>query len=97
MLESNEDILGRQILENTIKFEIGLLWKQPNPQLPNNYDTAVKRFLSVERKMNRDVQYAEKYRQAMSKYIDKNYARKVEPHKLECLIILFGICHTLEW
>lgn len=35
-------------------YELGLLWKANRPRLPNNFDTALKRFESVEHCLQRD-------------------------------------------
>ncbi|XP_030386687.1 uncharacterized protein LOC115633383 [Scaptodrosophila lebanonensis] len=87
LLESKDNIRAREILCDTTiqvdnRFQIGLLWKE-NVQLPNSYKMAERRLLGIEKKMQRDEIYAEKYRNEMNKYLEKGYARKLMPEEIE--------------
>ena len=86
-LESKEDSMARQILQQSTKllncrYETGLLWKNHTSKVPDSYAMAERRLTSIERKMERDIDYAKRYKVEMSKYIDKNYARKLEEHEV---------------
>ena len=55
---SKEEKRAQTILENTTKhngkrYEVGLLWADNNPNLPNNYHSAYQQFLSMEKQRSR--------------------------------------------
>lgn len=79
---SVEDRRAESILEKTTKvveghYETGLLWKDDEPQLPNNRRIAESRLSSLKRKFQRDPNLENKYREVMQDYIDLGYARKL--------------------
>lgn len=43
------------------RYETGLLWRDENTDMPNNYENAYKRLLSIEIKIDRDPQLQQKY------------------------------------
>lgn len=54
-LESKEDTHAREIMKSTIRrvgqqFEIGLLWKQTPPNLPQSFEMAMNRLQGIEKK-----------------------------------------------
>ena len=58
-------------------YETGLLWKNDDPQLPNNRKIAEARLSSLRRKFQKDPELESKYRRTMQDYIDRGYARKL--------------------
>lgn len=79
-VQSSEDQRALAILKRTTKrtcsgFESGLLWSQDASRLPDCYAMAKKRLLSIERKMAKDENYAILYRQIITDYLKKGYAR----------------------
>jgi len=87
VIQSKENERAMTILEKTTRrvdgaWETGLLWKEDHPVLPNNYQTALKRLTSVERKMDTDPKFAEKYREKISEYLTKGFAKKLQPDEL---------------
>lgn len=73
LIESNEVVRAKEMLRSTTKhvgklYESGLLWKVDNPRLPNNFQMALKRLESGEKKMKRDTSYRDAYHNAMSDY-----------------------------
>ncbi|KAL9977579.1 hypothetical protein ACROYT_G014998 [Oculina patagonica] len=79
---SVEDRRAEDILRETTKlvdghYETGLLWKEDNPQLPNNKAIAESRLSSLQRKFQRDPELEKRYRMVMQEYIDRGYARKL--------------------
>ena len=62
-------------------YELGLLWKDDKPQLPNNYETALCRLESVERRLRKDPKLADGYCQATNAYVEKGFARKLHPRE----------------
>ncbi|KAK3711147.1 hypothetical protein QZH41_020718, partial [Actinostola sp. cb2023] len=59
------DILDKTCRKVESGYELGLLWKANRPPLPNNYDTALKRLESVERRLLKDPKLAEGYRPSL--------------------------------
>lgn len=90
ILESEDNRRARQILEETThrvgeRFETGLLWKshQPTSTLPNSFKMAERRLLGIERKMSHDADFANRYKLEMSKYLEKEYARKLSEKEVQ--------------
>ncbi|KAL4721183.1 hypothetical protein ACJJTC_002110, partial [Scirpophaga incertulas] len=80
--QNSDHARAEKILQETSKrtadeWEVGLLWKQDDIDLPDNYKEAEKRLKNIERKMDQDEQYANAYCQQMQRLIDKGYAQKV--------------------
>lgn len=85
---SVEDKRALQIIKDTTTFvdgqyEIGLLWKCDNPQLPNNRSLADKRAESLRRRLTKkgNEELAVKYRDVMNEYIIKGYAHRLTPEE----------------
>ncbi|XP_076660183.1 uncharacterized protein LOC143363496 [Halictus rubicundus] len=79
----NEHTYAVQILRNTARkvdnaWEVGLLWrKEPAPQV-DSLATARQRLFSLERKLDRDPEYASLYYQEMDRLIKNGYAERVD-------------------
>ncbi|XP_073954820.1 uncharacterized protein [Choristoneura fumiferana] len=77
---SADDERATQVLERTAhrlaggRFEVGLLWKADNLDIPDSYKLAKSRFLSLEKKMLKDSCYAERYRRNIHDMLSKGYA-----------------------
>ena len=85
---SVEDKRAFQIIKDTTIFvdahyEIGLLWKCDNPQLPNNHSLANKRAESLRRRLTKkgNEELAAKYRDVMNDYIIKGYTHRLTPEE----------------
>lgn len=80
LLESADDARARRMLtEATVRvgerFQTALLWRKDDVRLPHSYNMALRRLISVERKMARDLEYAALYRANIESYVTKGYAR----------------------
>ncbi|XP_043948701.1 uncharacterized protein LOC122818557 [Drosophila biarmipes] len=78
------DARALSTLEKTTKrvgqrYETVLLWKDDEVRLPESYSMALRRFVNIERKMKRDVDFASAYIRIMDDYVKKGYARRL-PH-----------------
>ncbi|XP_061714619.1 uncharacterized protein LOC133523124 [Cydia pomonella] len=77
-----DDERAIQVLESTAhrlpggRFEVGLLWKADNLDIPDSYKLALSRFLSLEKKMMKDPCYAERYRHNVHDMLSKEYAEQ---------------------
>lgn len=79
---SPEDRRAEAILQATMKrvgtrYETGLLWKHMDVVLPESKDTALKRLLCTERKMDKDAEYAQTYCEKFLDQEKKGYIRKL--------------------
>ena len=76
-----------KIIENTISkvdghYQIGLLWKQEDPHLPFNRAAAEARLHHLKRRFSRDPDLEAKYRAVIEEYVNKGYARKLNPEEV---------------
>ena len=59
-------------------YEVPMLWKNPDAQLPNNRAMAENRFTSLQRRLSTNPDLKAKYSSTMQGYIEKGYARKMD-------------------
>ena len=83
-----EEVSAIRAFESSLQFkgeryEINMPWKPNAPELPNNYEMAVNRLISTEKRLLRDPQLAESYAEVISKYTQKGYISKVTPSETE--------------
>ena len=72
-----------KILESTTKrnetaWETGLLWKNADAPKVDSRSTALKRLYALEKKLNREPEYATLYYREMDRFIQNGYAVKVD-------------------
>lgn len=98
ILESDELQRARKILQEGVKmvngkYESPLLWKEDERRLPDNYSHAKQRFLSFERKMERDPQLKQAAHETITKYLSKGYIIEVEykPHEEGWYLPIFSV------
>ena len=70
-------ILQSTTIKRDNQFEVGLLWKDGNPTLPNNELLAIKRLHSTEKRLNKNPEFRQKYHDTIQSHIDNGYARKL--------------------
>ena len=78
-----EDQRGLTVLETRTKhtgtrYQIGLIWKTAEVILPDNYSSAFRRLLSLERKFTRNPSMASRYEAVINEYIQLGHARKLD-------------------
>ena len=66
-------------------WEAGLLWKSDNDTLTESKSLAEKRFLSLERKMQREPSIKEGYQKIIREYQEKGYARFLTDEEEGCI------------
>ena len=76
------EILETQTKHNGTRYQIGLMWKSANTILPDNYSSAFRRLLSLERKFAKDPAMASRYEAVINEYIQLGHARKIKPEEL---------------
>ncbi|XP_057368282.1 uncharacterized protein LOC130689298 [Daphnia carinata] len=84
----DEDKRAWKILKETTKhngerYESGLLWKLDDPALPNNFFTAQRRLLCLEKKLSKDKKLAETYKGVIDMYVNLKHARKLSKGEID--------------
>ena len=79
----NNDDRALDILNKTCRYvdgswEVGLLWRDENMEFPNGRKNALHRLNILERKLDKDEAYADKYYREMDRLIDNGFAIKVQ-------------------
>ena len=92
---SVEDRRSVNLLESTTqmkggRYEVGMLWKRDDIQLPNNLQVAQRRLQSVLKRFNHDNNFKDLYVATLQDYITKGYARKMSPTEA-------NICSSRTW
>ena len=81
-LHSDSDKRALSILDSTTKrvgerYETGLLWRDDGVQLPDNHEAAATRLKAVERRLTRDPELCQSYRETVNNYVTEGHASKV--------------------
>ncbi|XP_062537796.1 uncharacterized protein LOC134206123 [Armigeres subalbatus] len=76
------DIMNRTITRRGERFEVGQIYRYNNFVFPDSKPLALRRLQTIEKKMDSNPEFAEKYCSKIQDYIDKGYARKLEPEEL---------------
>nr|XP_047144781.1 uncharacterized protein LOC124818257 [Hydra vulgaris] len=80
--ESVEDKKALDQAENSTnyvdgRYQIGIPWKEDPKLLPNNYEMAVNRLISTEKRLKRTPEVIEIYKETIQNYLTKGYIKKV--------------------
>ena len=62
----------------------GLLWREEEPSLPNNYEMAKRRLQSLEKKFERCAEITERYAKSIQDDIEKGYVKKLSEEEVQC-------------
>ena len=78
--QSKNELQAQKFLESTTKFtgeryEVGMLWSEPEPNLPNNYGSALGQLYSLERRFQRDPKLKELYQQSIDTDVEKGFVK----------------------
>jgi hypothetical protein len=85
---SEDEATALNILNSSIKntgnrFEVGLLWKPSVVKLPNNRKGAFQRLMSLEKRLLNNKDLAERYTNAIEKYVHDCHAQLLASTELE--------------
>ena len=69
-------------LEGEDAYVSELLWCEKDPSIPNNYDMAVQRLKSLEKKFENDPEIKERYAKSIQDDIEKGYVRKLSEEEV---------------
>ena len=62
----------------------GLLWREEEPSLPNNYEMAKKRLQTLEKKFESCPEVRERYAKSIQDDIEKGYVKKLSEEEVQC-------------
>ena len=78
--QSKKEQQAQKFLDSTTKFtgeryEVGMLWNEPEPNLPNNYSSALGQLYSQERRLQQDPNLKELYQQSIDTDVEKGFVK----------------------
>ena len=84
---SKEEQRAIKTLERTTQFngeryEVGLLWREDEVKLPNNFFSAMGQLKSLERRLQNDEALKKRYQETINKDVNAGYVRKVDQAEL---------------
>ena len=68
---------------NGERYEVGLLWKHAKPHLPNNYSSAVTQLKSLERRLEKDENLKQRYKETIDVDVQKGFVTILDEEQLE--------------
>ncbi|XP_054266241.1 uncharacterized protein LOC128988686 [Macrosteles quadrilineatus] len=87
--KSEEEVRSEVIMKSTCsqtedgRWEIGLLWREENPQLPESRSVAWRRLNTVEKKLKDNIIMKRLYDDQMENYAQKGYSRKLSVEEVQ--------------
>ena len=87
--QSKKEQPAQKFLESTTKFtgeryEVGMLWSEPEPNLPNNYGSALGQLYSLERRFQRDPKLKQLYQQSNDTDVKTGFAKILGKSEVKC-------------
>ena len=73
-------ILNSETSHDVERYIVLMIWIDSNFSLPNNYDSSLAQFKSLERMLSKDAELRERYADTIREEIKKDYVVTVEPH-----------------
>jgi len=82
-----DDEKALDILDNTCSkseghYQVGLLWRENNPTLPESYNNAMKRLNCLKAKINREPEFFGKIEMQINNLLEKGYASELSSAEL---------------
>ena len=83
-----DDRRAMEILEKTTKkmgdkYEVGMLWRDEEVRMPNNYTMSYSRLRSLENSLRKNPERVEAYSEVIQSYVQAGYAHKLTPQESE--------------
>ena len=75
-------ILERTTKHNGERYEVGLMWADDNPDLPNNFYSAYQQFLSMDKSLEKDLELTEAYKATIEKDFKNHFIRKLDQEEV---------------
>ena len=78
--QSKKEQQAQKFLESPTNFtgeryEVGMLWSEPEPNLPNNYSSALGQIHSLEGRLQRDPKLKELYQQSIDTDVERGFVK----------------------
>ena len=67
---------------NGEKYEVGLLWREEEVKMPNNFYSAMGKLKSLERRLQKDETLKKRYQETIDTDVNAGYVRKVDHAEL---------------
>ena len=85
---SKKKLQAQRMLESTTKFtgeryEVGMLWSEPEPNLPNNYSSALGQLYSLEQRFQRDPNLKSSYQQSIDTAVEKGFVKILNEYEVK--------------
>ena len=85
---SKKELQAQKMPESTTKFtgeryEVGMLWSEPEQILPNNYSSALGQLYSLERRFQRDPNLKSLYEQSIDTDVEKGFVKILEESEVK--------------
>ena len=65
------------------RYEVGLLWQNAKPHLPNNYSSAVSQLKSLERRLEKDEKLKQRYKETIDVDVLKGFVRILDEAEIK--------------
>ena len=63
------------------RYQVALPWRENVPNLPDNYDMALRRLCNTEKRLLKNPEIVAAYSENITQYLEKGYIRKIQPKK----------------
>ena len=89
--QSKKELQAQKMLESTTNFtgeryEVGMLWSEPEPNLPNNYSSALGQLHSLERRFQRDPNLKSSYQQSIDTDVEKGFVKILDDSEMKGIL-----------
>ena len=96
--EEKKELQAQKMLESTTKFtgeryEVGMLWSETEPNLSNNYSSALGQLYSLERRFRRDRNLKSLYQQSIDTDVERGFVNILDKSEVKGT---FGKDHTIQ-
>ena len=86
--QSKKELQAKKMLESTTKFtseryEVRMLWSEPESNLPNNYSSALGQLYSLERRFQRDPNLKSLYQQSIDTDVEKGLVKILDDSEVK--------------
>ena len=86
--QSKKELQAQKMLESTAKFtgeryEVRMLWSEPEQNLPNNYSSALGQLYSLERRFQRDPNLKNLYQQSIDTDVEKGFVKILDESEVK--------------
>ena len=83
--QPNKELQAQKMLESTTEFtgEVGMLWRETEPNLPNNYSSALGQLYSLERRLQREPNLKSLYQQSIDTDVETEFVKILDNSRLK--------------